>query len=169
MGRHLILFTATFCLSMSFEAALLAQPSEGLEAAGNPVVTGAQSIAIIARGDSSSVQSLRAVAVNSADEWRALVPSLSDRTDAAIQRPPVDFARQTVIAVFQGYRGRGGRGIQIEEITEHPTRIVVSTTELVPRPNCTAISRKSPYEIVVIPKTTKRIELDTMMEMVACE
>lgn len=164
-----VLFAATLFLSPSLQHEVLAQPNDGLDAGSRTAVTGVRAMSIVARGDSSSIPTLRAIAVNSSDEWRRLVPALSDRTDTAILRPPVNFAQQTIIAVFQGFHNDGGLGIQIEEIIEHSSRIVVATTQFVRRPHCTGHARHSPYEIVVVPKTLKRIELDTMVELVDCK
>ena len=168
MGRLCLLLTATCLFSFSPSLPLSAQPVDVPVTGGTTAVTGAQSLSIVARGDSSSVSTLRAVAVNNVEEWRALVPSLTDRTDAGIMRAPVDFARQTIVAVFQGNRGDGGRGIQVERVTERPSTVVILTTELVTQPNCPVPSTRTPYEIVVIPKTSKRIEIDTLMEYIEC-
>src|SRR5688500_17680668 len=171
MGRmRWLLFTATFLFGLS-GSQLVAQVDDGLSA--RTRIGGApgppRTFMIVAKGDSASIHRLSAVVVNSNAEWQTLVPMLSDRKDAAIRRPPVDFAIQTVIAVFQGTRGIGGLGIEINEIIEHHSHLVVSTIELVPRPNCTRTPLRAPYEIVAVPKTTKRVEIDTFMQLVACE
>jgi hypothetical protein len=129
----------------------------------------ARTFMLIAKGDSADMPRLTAIVVNDNREWQALVPMLSDRTDAAIRKPPVDFSLQTIIAVFQGRRGEGGLGIEIHEIIEHPSHIVLSTAELVMQPNCTRAPKRSPYEIIAVPKTNKRVEIDTFMELVACD
>ena len=127
-----------------------------------------RTFAIIARGDSSTIERLGAIVINSEAEWRALVPALADRTDSAIWSAPADFSRESVIAIFQGHRGVGGRGIEVHSIAERTTYLVVAMTEYVPRPDCATTSRRAPYQIVVVPKTTKRVEIDTIMEFVPC-
>jgi hypothetical protein len=171
MGRYRVLVTTTIlALSAGFSEAR-AQQGGHLAVGTRASVTAppVRTFMTIARGDSASVARLTAVVINSAEEWGRIVPLLSDRTDAAIRTPPVDFAQQTVVAIFQGHRGSGGRGIEIDGITEHPTHIVFTTSEFVTRPDCEQRSKASPYEIVVIPKTDKRVELDTFVEFVACE
>ncbi|WP_297868401.1 protease complex subunit PrcB family protein [uncultured Flavobacterium sp.] len=67
----------------------------------------------------------------------------------------VDFTNFTVIAVFDQVYGGGGHSIDITNITEYESNIVVTVENLLTGNGSSVVTQ--PYHIVKIPKTTKPI------------
>jgi len=68
--------------------------------------------------------------------------------------PAVDFATETVYAVFMGTQFPSGHEIEITSIESNGSQIDVFLTETSPSPNCITIPVfNQPYHLVRLPKT----------------
>ena len=105
----------------------------------------------IDKGDQSNVDDARQVVVQDAAAWRRLW--LQHSPDRPM--PAVDFARETVVAVFMGSRNTAGYSVTIQSVTEGGGALVVKYRETRPAPGgVTAQVLTFPYHIVAVPKAS---------------
>lgn len=76
-------------------------------------------------------------------------------TENNFEETTIDFTNFTVIAIFDQVYGNGGHSIDITNITEYETNLIVTVENL--QTGNTSSSYSQPYHIVKIPKTTKPI------------
>ena len=69
-----------------------------------------------------------------------------------LNTPHISYAREMVIAVYQGAKSRGGYRIQVKEVIERDNSLLVKILEIVPGQGASVDSFCAPYEIV---KTAK--------------
>ncbi len=95
--------------------------------------------------------------INSQDEWEELWDITFSNTYPHPDVPTIDFTRNTIIAVYLGQRGSGGYSIEIKDIVEYNSRIVVYVKERSPEPgSMVTMALTQPYHIV---KTIKLFKL----------
>lgn len=105
----------------------------------------------IARGDQSGVDLERQVVVHTAAEWTALWRQHAPGQPA----PAVDFAKETVIAVFLGSRNTAGYAVEIVSAEAEQGSLIVRYRQRAPSPDAiTAQIITTPFQIVAIPKAT---------------
>jgi hypothetical protein len=75
--------------------------------------------------------------INSKAEWEVLWAQVVSGTNPIPDLPEIDFARRTIIGVFQGSEPNPGFEITISEITKREDRVIVSVKELL-NLNCPA-------------------------------
>lgn len=111
----------------------------------------AQTPRTIEKGDQSNVDDAKQVVVRDAAQWRTLWQQHApDRP-----LPPVDFAKESVVAVFMGSRPTAGYSVAILSTTEGGGALIVRYRETRPAPGAiTAQVLTFPYHIVAIPKST---------------
>ncbi len=106
----------------------------------------------VAAGRTSGIrQPLRAV-IRDRDAWLALWRRHAGSTAVA---PPVDFAREMVVAVFGG-SGAGARSVTITRIARGPARLTVwyVTAERSPLPEEGGQSPAAPFHIVRLARSS---------------
>lgn len=115
------------------------------------VAASAQTPRTIEKGDQSNVDAAKQVVVRDAAEWRKLWQQHApDRP-----LPPVDFAKESVVAVFMGSRPTAGYSVAILSTTEGGGALIVRYRETRPSPGAIAAQVLTfPYHIVAIPKST---------------
>lgn len=103
------------------------------------------------KGDQSNIDDAKQVVVRDAAEWRKLWQQHApDRP-----MPSIDFARESVVAVFMGSRNTAGYSIAILSTTEGGGALIVKYRETRPAAGgVTAQVLTFPYHIVAIPKVT---------------
>jgi hypothetical protein len=105
----------------------------------------------IAKGDQSNIESPAQVLARTEVEWIDLWRRHAGDRD----RPPVDYSREMVVAVFMGTRPNAGYSTTIISSMEVKGVLVVRYTETIPpRDAVTAQIITSPYHVVAIPKAT---------------
>ena len=111
----------------------------------------AQSPRTIEKGDQSNIDDAKQVVVRDAAVWRALWRQHApDRP-----MPAIDFAKESVVAMFMGSRQTAGYNITILSATEGGGALIVTYRETRPAPGgVTAQVLTFPYHIVAIPKVT---------------
>jgi hypothetical protein len=112
----------------------------------------AQAPRTIDKGDQSNVDAAKQVVVRDAAAWRTLWQQHSpDRP-----LPAVDFAKETIVAVFLGSKMTAGYTVTILSTTEGGGALVVKYRETRPPATggVTAQVLTFPYHIVAIPKVT---------------
>ena len=78
--------------------------------------------------------------------------------NSGISRPPVDFSKETVVAVFMGSKNTGGYSIEIVKIVEQTDKIIVYVRETSPKPgDAVTLAFTYPQHIVKTEKLTKRV------------
>jgi len=111
----------------------------------------AQTPRTIEKGDQSNVDDARQVVIRDAAAWRTLWQQHApDRP-----LPPVDFAKESVVAMFMGSRPTAGYNITILSATEGGGALIVTYRET--RPAAGGVIAQVltfPYHIVAIPKAT---------------
>jgi len=105
----------------------------------------------IDKGDQSNIDAAKQVVVRDAAAWRALWQQHApDRP-----LPPVDFSRESVVAMFMGSRNTAGYSVAILSVTEGGGALIVKYRETRPQAGgVTAQILTFPYDIVAIPKAT---------------
>ena len=101
------------------------------------------------KGASSQVDVARQAAVQSAAEWNTLWSQhAGDRA-----KPPVDFTKEMVLAVFLGTRPTAGFSVEIVGAREEGATLIVSYRETRPQAGSVAAQvLTSPYHLVAVPK-----------------
>lgn len=103
--------------------------------------------------------------INTGNDWANLW-TMMGKTTSPLE---VDFAQNTVIAVFLGSHSTGGYGIQIVKIVENPRVMEILVKEISPGPECDVTQAfTQPYHIVKIQKTDKEIIFKTTEEITKC-
>ena len=109
------------------------------------------------KGGQSGISMPRQVVVQSAEEWAALWRAHApDRP-----QPPVDFARETVVAIFMGTRPTAGFAIEIVGYRDAGSDLVVQYREAIPpRDAITAQVLVSPFHVVAIPRRAAKVTFE---------
>lgn len=105
----------------------------------------------IEKGDQSDIDSPRQVVVRDAAEWRMLWQQHAPNRPL----PPVDFSKESVIAIFMGSRNTAGYSVTILSTTDANGVLIVKYRETNPSPGGVAAQVLTvPYHIVAIPRTS---------------
>jgi len=136
--------------SMTSMTALAALRMMAPQASGPKGPGPAGTLRSIDKGFDSQVDDARQAAVRSAAEWETLW-----RLHAGERaRPPVDFGKEMVVAVFLGSRPTAGFSIEIVGAREDGAVLIIQYRETrPPSGGITAQVLTSPYHIVAVPKT----------------
>ena len=117
------------------------------------MVTGmsAQGPRTVAKGDQSNIDSAKQVVVRTDAEWTQLWSQHApDRPP-----PPIDFSKETVIALFMGSRPNAGYSTAVVSVTEGGGALIVRYSETrPPRDAITAQVITFPFHVAAIPKAT---------------
>jgi len=108
----------------------------------------------VTKGSSCGHSDRKDHVINSQDEWEELWDITYSNPDV----PTIDFQRNTIIAVYLGYRATGGFGIEIKAIVEKIYGIVVHVKETSPEPGSpVTLANTQPYHIVKTRKLLRSI------------
>jgi len=101
------------------------------------------------KGAMSQIDTARQAVARTAGEWDALWKQhAGDRG-----KPPVDFSKEIVVAVFLGTRSSAGYSVEIVGAREEGSSLVVQYRESRPQPGAVAAQvLTSPYHVVAVPK-----------------
>jgi PrcB C-terminal len=100
------------------------------------------------------LENRREAVVRTAAQWTSLWKELGPSGP----RPPVDFARTTVLGIFLGSRPTVGFSVKIESIERHGAELVVTYRERPPAPtDMVAQMLTAPYVLVTIEKFDGRV------------
>jgi len=103
----------------------------------------------IDKGFESQIENARQAVVRSPDEWNQLWRQHAGER----ARPPVDFSREIVVAVFLGTRPTAGYDVEIMSAVERDSALVIGYREARPASGTvTAQVLTSPYHIAAVPK-----------------
>jgi len=92
------------------------------------------------------------------ESWKKIWSGMTGNTRPQAATPKIDFGKQQVLAVFMGRRNTGGYSVKIVRI-EDKTKRVVTVRESSPPPDAmVTMALTSPYHVVVVPKTSKKVE-----------
>ena len=119
--------------------------------------------------------------INSSEEWESFkntsvsknrggmfISSLNTANPTSL--PSIDFEKNSVIAVFMGMRNTGGFDIRVKKILETNENILVTVEEISPDKNCNVIQIITyPYQVVLTPKITKKVDYKTIETIKKCD
>lgn len=117
---------------------------------------------------SGSVTERKNYHVETSEEWQALWTMVHGLEGPAL--PAVDFERYQVLAVFDGTHSSGGYSIHVESIADTGLRRIVRIKHTEPGEECvTTGAVTSPYQMVVVPRSSATIAREDVTETVACQ
>lgn len=131
----------------------------------------------MAKGGWSEHSEEKNYAITNGNDWQDLwdrmhlspMVGLPNQPEKPPALPEADFAREIVIASFQGLKSTGGHSIEIAKITEMQNSVEVLVRKVSPGPNCIVTQAfTSPYHIVKIPRTDKEIVFREEQEAAKC-
>lgn len=106
--------------------------------------------------------------VNSQEEWRQLWDKITGPTARAMP-VPVNFDKETVVAVFQGQKGSAGYTIEVTKILQANGTLEVFITGTSPGKNClTAAVITAPYHIIKVEKFTREVKFTQEQKVTDC-
>jgi hypothetical protein len=125
----------------------------------NPSLVGKQNL----NGSEGVIQ--QNIIINNNSDWVNLKNQIDSQfiaiglgnyhTENNFEETTIDFSNFTVIAVIDQVYGNGGHTLDITNITEYETNVIVTVENL--ETGNTSSSYSQPYHIVKIPKTIKPI------------
>lgn len=125
------------------------------------------SFEVLAKTQNSQVPEKDYAVLRSEQEYSGV---LSNTDSANLRTIPVNFSNDILIAVFQGQKNTGGYGISIKKITDDGETLTVYVQEISPGGGCmVTMALTSPYSIVKIQKTDKRITFKTESVVAKCK
>ena len=84
--------------------------------------------------------------------------------------PNIDFSSETVIAVFQGWKGSSGYGVRILGADHKGHEMIVHVEAMELGPYCSGLAISTyPFDIVSIPNTRFTIVFDTITIATSCK
>ncbi len=120
-------------------------------------------------------------AVQSEPEWRKLWAALEPRLRGDMRQnaphpfPRIDFTRKTLLVAALGTKPTGGYSLSVESITESPTSITAKLVALNPGKGCgdkiygLTLITTHPIVLLLIAKTSKPVQFETMQVEPACD
>lgn len=119
----------------------------------------------ISKGDQSSQDSNISLIITNQSELNQLYESYLQYESL----PVVDFTRYQLIAVFMGQKGSAGYSIQVTKVIEEQSVISVNVLQTSPASSCsTASVITNPYNIVMIPKSDKKVSFMVINQILTC-
>lgn len=83
--------------------------------------------------------------------------------------PNIDFAKTTIIAVYAGEKSTGGYAINVSNVQEYASVVMVDVTTVTPGPNCsTTQSITYPYAVVSFNNTGKPVQFSQHITEQTC-
>jgi hypothetical protein len=91
-------------------------------------------------------------------EWQSLWDKTFSNTSEKPPLPKIDFARRTIVAVFQGTQPSSNYEISVEEIVETDNSLEVAVKAIAPGKRCVVTGKVTrPFDIIEIEKTEKQV------------
>lgn len=121
----------------------------------------------IEKGFNNDINERQTRVIKTTEEWRDLWTEMF----SSIRMPTrvVDFDNKMLIAAIQGQKLTGGYNVEIDKIEDLGDKINVNIVETEPGSNCiTTQAFTSPYHIVELDKTSKKIEFSYSRNVVNC-
>lgn len=108
--------------------------------------------------------------INSKEElievWNQAMSRFSEKPEV----PTIDFEKNQVLLIALGVKNNGGYKLQIDKVVESKNSIVVNYFENKPGANCvTTQAIVFPYELIEIPKNSKKVEFVKTEKVVDCK
>lgn len=120
----------------------------------------------LARGTYSGITSQEAVLITNLAQWDELWRRHANRFDPPPARPPVDFDRFSVIALFLGERPTGGYAVTVTQVRAEGERLIITAQEHRPGPEAIVTQALTqPYHMVAIPKVSQNARLTLRWEL----
>jgi hypothetical protein len=132
-------------------------------------VMGGSGLSVIGQGPNAAMMERREnLRVKNADELAALW--VMAYGTAGPELPRIDFAREEVLAAFDGTHPSGGYAVAIESVVDEPGKRTVTIRRTSPGENCvTASVTTSPFSIVRVAKSALPITRTEIEEVVECQ
>jgi hypothetical protein len=111
----------------------------------------------------------RVTTVTTAAEWTTLWQQMTEGVSLKPMPPQVDLENAQLVAISVGQKPSGGYTIEVQEVRETEQAIKIAVREEVPGENCITTSALTyPYQVISIPRSEKRVEVNRTKVTVAC-
>ena len=112
----------------------------------------------ISRGNSSGLTERSLLTIRSAEEWQNLWRRHSPHFPTPPPLPVIDFARETVIAIFVGTKPTGGYGVEILRVKMSEDKLLALYKETVP-PRGAMVTQvlTQPYHMIKIQQSSVEV------------
>jgi hypothetical protein len=133
------------------------------------VSNGSVPITVLAQGTKAvAIQDRTNYRIQNAHDLMALWELVYGYNDTPAT-PTVDFTKNEVLAVFDGSHATNGYTISIVSVTDNTGKRLVVVSHDAPHSSCTLTKTPtSPFEIVLVPKTTLAISHQDQMGTAPC-
>lgn len=114
------------------------------------------------KGIHCGIRERKQVVIDDPREWLRLWQQVYRNIFPAPKLPPIDFAKNTVLAVFMGQKPTSGYSVRISEVTKVDGEVVVRVKEASP-PKGAMVSQviTHPFHIIVVPKIEAKVKFVT--------
>jgi hypothetical protein len=113
-------------------------------------------VRIVDRGTSSMIEEQRTAVASTPAQFAALW-----REHSGEPQPAVDFAKETVVAIFLGTRNTAGYTVDIAGVERTPAAVIVHYRERQPAPDAvTAQMLTFPFVIAAIPRGDVQVRIE---------
>jgi len=111
----------------------------------------------VAKGNyAPSARDQYSIMINSQQDWEGLWLNIFKASEVEVPLENVNFADETIFAVFQGQKSTGGYEVTITNISENKNQVRVEVRAISPPPDAIVTqSFTTPYQIVKTKKITK--------------
>ncbi len=129
---------------------------------------GAVEVRILDQGQYAGIEERKNYRIRSLDELQQLWNMVYGPAGPAI--PGVDFAKDEVLAVFDGSHSTGGYSVEVESVQDTGLARVIQVIRTAPGTSCiTTEALTSPFQMVVVPKTDLSIQREERMVIEECQ
>ena len=91
--------------------------------------------------------------LSTSEDFNTLWKRAFGSMDMPPDKPVVDFSRYQVVALFLGWRNKGGYALELEDISLEESRMIIRFVEKEPGPMClTPAVVVFPYLLIKVPK-----------------
>lgn len=121
-------------------------------------------------GEDAVLTERRNYVLRTTNDFEQFWAELHFEAEVVPPRPQVIFAREEVIAVFQGIQGTTGHHIEVREVIDTESERVVFIDLTVPGPLCNVGQVvTNPYHLVVVPKGNTQMNAIETFEKTRCD
>ncbi len=124
----------------------------------------------IAQGASSGMETESYQLVNDRETWISLWNQLHSTRIPVPTAPPIDFARNSVVACMMGMKFSGGFAISIKQLEQKGNELLLLVEHEGPGKGCFVTEALTqPYYLASIPRTTASLSANKEIKLVDCE
>ncbi|MCB0410136.1 MAG: protease complex subunit PrcB family protein [Flavobacteriales bacterium] len=108
--------------------------------------------------------------ITNQNEFKEIWTQAMSRFHDKPEIPAIDFEKNQVLLIALGVKNNGGYKLQMDKVVENKNSIVVNYFENKPGANCmTTQAIVFPFELIEIPKNSKKVEFVKTVKIVDCK